>query len=909
MKGLLLKSKHVAACLVCVLSFVLTGCEKAKVETPQRNLERPVDMAFFCAGPVDPESEAISALGADLCDTSLVWCESSEEECEETLGKRTLLGLVLNSSRGELGLVNVTRRTLLDLESRQPGFTFVPVGSLPTAVGVTHDGCSAVTLNGGECNASLVDTTGLLDLVGADTIREEESGPLVRHVSFYTDSGRLLARPADLVMTPGPFWPPQAAACSASGSEYSAFVSFPGCGLVAEVNLADGRILQSARVTREGILDMGTDPVCPRECPDYFGDAVQGGSLSEDGPRHFAYRSFAETGRSPVLYIAPDRGDYVAMISLTPEGSFNYAGSRVLELENVRLGIRRIRLSPVSITPDDFQFLYAVTRDGDIRVIDVSGEPEMECETNPDPRDPLFQIQGWRRSYGACIPLDEDVMRAPMFETPGITPPASRKFVDVGFTVVFAEGYDEELDVLDPRRLDGVFAYGVTMDGASYLINVDERFRPAENGDDQDPLDARMADGIHAVISHQIRNSVDTRSTEDGPPRAEEPFKYYRRGSEVRDPPAGVTLDSVIIDDPKIAVSETWTLGYEGILPGGGRSTGYVVKMLDLENNGDTVEFRDTGSKGFCSTGVDVGDRLLIKGCSFDRDCPEGFGCLDNPRTGQTLGGICLDARHVRTETVNDACLPLALGTREYEVIDAYDDLLVLGLTMAPGTSCDTAADCGIEDEPGLSFLCEEGRCAVDCSEVGWDGEPVEDCAVVGGVCLEGRCVNAPLPNAYYEIDGELSWCLPLLVDYEIRAAGVYLAVGSITGAILSRTTDEDMGGMCVDDEEASDLFRFRVFPEPDVFSNPFFSLTLGGTQNADELQRGDSIGFNIVAGFRAMGVNLACRLPAKAVTAPDGNIYVVDMGDDVTMAGGVAGRVVRILGPSIALDPDFLIR
>ena len=889
---------------------VAMGCEETKLDTPQKNFERPIDMAFFCAGPVGSGENELSPLGADLCDVSWMWCEGTDEECEETLSERTLLGLVLNSARGELGLVNVTQKRLLDVSHQQPGFSFVPVGPAPVAVGISSDGCAGVTLNGGSCNASVVDTAGLLELTGAEIAGDTQERTLVRTVPFMTDSGRILARPAELIMVPGEQWPPPVGACEGTSGK-SAFVSFPGCGLVAQVDLDDGKILQSMKVTRDGVEDAGTDPLCPRECSDFSDDSVGGGVLSDDRPAHLAYRSFVETGRSPKLFIAPDKGSYVASVSITPEGDFNFDNQQVVILENVRLGIRKIRMSPISPPPKDRQFLYVVTKDGDIRVVDIAGEPITECETNPDPRDPFFEAEDWYEFYRGCIPLDEDVMRAPLSKTPGINLPENRRVVDVGFSIIDGMGYEEELDSLDPYRLNGIFGYAVTMDGAGFVINVDEWLSPEdiEGEGTEDIFSERLEDGIHAVLGHQIRNSTDTRSEEDGPPRAEEPFTYYRRGTPVEDPPAGITLEEVIVDDPKVAVSETWTLVYEGVLPESSRETGYVVQPDASGGAAETAEFRDTGSEGFCQTGVVAGDRLIIHGCSFDSDCPKGFGCLDNPRTGQDGGGVCMDSDYVRKDDARDECLPLAMGTREYEILGAYDESLVLGLTLAPGTPCESPADCEIKDEPDLSFVCEDGRCAVDCSETGVGGEPIEDCAVVSGVCEEGRCINAPLPDRKVTLSGEEIWCIPTMVAYEIRGAGDYLVTGSSSGVMVARTVDDSAGGLCVDDTEESPLLRFRMEPTPDVFSNPMLSLFLQGTENRDDLLREDSVIFNLVGGFQAMGMSLASRLPSVAVSAPDGRVYIVDMGDDVQTAGGVAGQVVRILTAEVVVDPDFLIR
>jgi hypothetical protein len=632
--------------------------------------------------------------------------------------------------------------------------------------------------------------------------------------------------------------------------------------------------------------------------------------LNEERPAHLAYRSFLASGSSPVLFVAPHNGDYVAAIEIAPDGTFRVADHRIIVLEGVEKGIRRIRLSPLSDPPHDWQFLYVMTRDGDIRVIDTMADPEVECETNPDPRDPLFEEDaGWRESYAGCIPIGE-VNRDPLMETPGIDIPGFRQVMDVAFTFVDATALEDELDALEPVRLDGLFAYAVTMDGVSFLINIDEKFESVDDNENgiSDHLEHRLEDGIHAVMAHQLRNVTDTRSDEDGRPRFEEPFTYLSEGSESSDPPAGITIADYTIDNGRGAVNETWTLVYEDVLPGGARTTGYIFKPNPAVDDPESAELRDSGS-AFCSTGVKAGDVVVIAGCETDADCADGFVCLENPRKNQDNGGVCVDERYAGEESLIRSCLPLAQATREYEVLEAYNEALILGVLPAPGTPCQNVADCEIDGPQGLSYVCEEGQCVVDCSELGPDDRPLVDCAEVAGVCVEGRCLKAPLPDRRVDLSGEVTWCIPALFDYEIRAGSTFALSGSESGYFVARKPDPELDLRCVDDESLSPLYKFRVEPSVEPFSNPIFTLTLESTARADELTREDGIRFELISGFNPAFFDLTCRLPATAVVGVDGYVYIVDMGNDVETAGGVDGQIVRVNPAEIYVDADFLIR
>jgi len=881
--------------LVTVGLMWFSGCKQTQVNTPERNLERPTVLAQFCAGPTESGGNNLTALPIEYCTLSDLWCNADEEACKTVLDERALFALVLNSSRGELSLADLTHGRLVDLAAHQIGYGMVPTGAVPVDLETTSDGCAAYVLNGGSCDFSVVDDTGLLRLAGWKTARTSQV-PLIGRIGFFTDSGRLLARPDEMVILPVPF--NDHPVCK-DIQGYQAFVSFPACGLVARVDLDTGRVLQSLFVSDQGVMDGGTDPLCPAECADVHGDGHFGGDRRFDAPGHLAFVDYGQTGRSSRLLVAADRSGYIVSIDVDPEGVLVTVGASVIAFDDVDGGIRRIRV--VGPTPvHDWFFLYVMTRQGDVRVLDL--DADVECETNPDPRDPFFTHESWLDDAG-CIPLGL-VSRAPMSDSPGIGLPGHRQVVDAVAVYNAPSDLDDSLNELDPLRLAGSFVYLLTLDGEVFLVDVDEEFASTDENHNgtSDEWEHRRADGVYAVMAHQVRNLTDTRETEAGRVRVDDTVAYLKAGALWPEPPANMELSGMEVTDPKVAVNETWTLDYEGVLPSGAGTAGYVYKPVPAMDDPDSAEFRDE-SVDFCPAGVQVGDLVVIKGCEQDSDCLDGYSCLPNTRQGQDNGGLCLDSRYVGDERVLNACMPLAQGTREYEVTEAHNHRLVLGLLDAPGTACQTAADCAAEGGSAGTFVCDHGRCSLDCSN------DEEVCADVAGVCQDGLCVRAPLPDRRVDMGGEVTWCVPSVVGYEVRAMGQFLVYGSVTGTLVSGIPDSAQDDICVADPTKSALYRSRLSVDGEEFSNPILKFSIQGGSLMNPPGRDDGFQFDVISGFIRAELDVSVRIPASAVWGMDGMVYLVDMGDDTETQGGVTGQVVRLDPVQFVLDTDFVLR
>ena len=173
-------------------------------------------------------------------------------------------------------MVDFERNRLVDLDPEQPGFNMLPLGKFPEVISASQDGCRAVTANRASCDLSFVDTTRLV----ARSFGNKQPSPGgwqrtrpgggAEHRSRHRHRPAFARGPAgNCVPAATPDGGETISAenrCSNAGAyegaglpvhPWRALVTFPGCDLVALIDLPSGEIVSSVYVRPEGTVDAG----------------------------------------------------------------------------------------------------------------------------------------------------------------------------------------------------------------------------------------------------------------------------------------------------------------------------------------------------------------------------------------------------------------------------------------------------------------------------------------------------------------------------------------------------------------------------------------------------------------------------------------------------------------------------
>jgi len=513
----------------------LAACQDDQNQNvPNRVLDRPLDLALACVEVVqcEPEDGCEGVRGAPRT-ISECGVRQTSSSCENT-DTPQLVGFVANSERNEVAMFTECSGRLIDMDRATPGYQFVPVGTLPSSMTTSFDGCRVVTANAGSCDLSILDAPALATYgLGPDGAKEDEPSRFVSNL-----------RPERFDATPDVGWIPVGArvgqvmavrpelsgsqrvsdepgiagTCSPADSG-SVYVTFPTCDAVAEVDLLTQRILQSFQFLDNGdgtydVLDTGQNPICQVDCPTQFDGELPASTSAAPVPKvrpstlEFVGPVLDPTSNATfpadeaildnTLFVGGIGADVVFEIRMDDAGVWNPVVNQ-LELPNAA-GVERIRATPAMRFPEqanlsDFQFLYVIAGDGSTRVVSRDFDENrdrvgVECETNPEP----FTLDGGL-GVSPCLPVTPTpdgtapADRATTAEGPGIRPRSGGRITDWFFSRVPRVSEGEDVAQIFQGVEGEVTGLGVTSLGAVIGVKFQQYAKlPVSPPDGQDPL-------------------------------------------------------------------------------------------------------------------------------------------------------------------------------------------------------------------------------------------------------------------------------------------------------------------------------------------------------------------------------------------------------------------------------------
>ncbi|MGM0595751.1 MAG: hypothetical protein ACQES9_01805 [Myxococcota bacterium] len=774
------------------------GCEDDVEDSPSRILERPTTMQFFC---VDEDFGTTPVSAAE--------CASDPDSYKK-------YALVLSTAKGELAVVDLDKKRILDLDENTPGYNLFPVNFPAVDLIIDSDREMVHVLNSSKAAITSFSLSELLK-----HIQGQENQLQLEKKLIHTSGGNIGTNPIDFLLL----------------EEIGNFlVLFPRCDLIARVD-EEGLIQQSWK-TGDGttlLVEAGSEPHCPQDPP--F-DSEAAPPFSQDFPLAGPVDMVRDGSSLFVGYQNVQDGTRVELLlDLTLDATGNVASSSEIETESGTDGWKRLRISPETKWG---KFLYGITVKGDIRVIRL--RDRVECDTNVDTLFlPSLDIEDELRG---CVP-NGLYPRNFLAQTPGIYLRRGLKAVDITFFE--KEPEDEAEDLTDKSTFFGIFGIIISSDGMAFSLNIDENFS-------DELFNYRYGTELERtwpseVLAHRIRNYTDLDNNNydtSGRPRLDNVFTYFIDGSIHNLEEGQYSLVSkdgswlVNIRD-YLVQNEAWSLDYQANIAGSERAWGLI------EDGSGVLKFSDAGGN-FCELGVKSGDVIHFRGCIDDLDCPDFYVCGRTPLQSFDSNGLCFPEEHV-DDFVN-SCSRLLASDREYKISSVSQDSLELDINYLEETTID-----------GTSQL-------KNCSK---DSECWNLGVYKSGICFkdEGYCASAPHPAK------DARWCYNGLQNYEIRIDDQFMLEGSVTQFQSPFTTDSN--GNCVVKDGTP--FDYRISVEPGLKETPFFDFWLEGDETRSIPFRYEIV-FAINGGFNQFRGDLGIRFPACAATGPDGNVYITDQGD-----------------------------
>lgn len=924
-----------------------TACQQAPTPVPVRSLERSSKTAFLClnqpgAWQVDPSQPV--ALPLDECTGAVA------DVADYSVPH--LFGLVTQTVRGEIALLDVTAGTVFDTDPSTPGYNFQPVGANPADIVVTPGGYAA--------------------FVGVD----EPSRPGL----YALPTAQILTRRADVTAWPACALPGspgamvmmvdppedaahperQRASCDAPYTDVSAaggsrleldlrhetrepgtrkiVVAIPELGELDVVDAQDllDRVPGSFDACKiERRIPLAVDLAAgPAVTPPPDGGA--GESCAIPAPSVQSWRAHPSAldlaGRR--LVVADDAAPVIHV--LDAEGPCSLAERAPLLPSSVADPRRAVTTSSVAVSPltsDGKQFAYAVDlKDGSIMAFDVgpdatSRAPIQHRDVPHDPFEPRDRI-----ALGSPVRAVTFAQRdVPYLDPNGISRggvacdprPGASATDPAGVSYRTAPDYSTGAG---PANLRGIFAFAVLQSGVVAVIDVDDFDAPCRRPPDDAAFEGCAGDPSLRLEDGDPKSPVPTTSRELSCNVVERhrlrAGRYFAQQDVTGHNAPSLQTYPTLVDKTGSQLSFDDPAHPKLLGPSDGESYGWIAGQSLRATLASSL------AGGTAGAALHEGDPAAAhqNWVAFDFHEPRAHVTQDWGVTYE--GQIPGFGGHVgRLQCAQPEQTPATCDPQKLELWDpsgSFCDRGVLPASAFPRSPVSgpaeqdlvTIADGFLDDgDPywrGVGDACSPIRCRTTFGppELPTSARdlPIAQ-AYQDHLVLEAKDVRDPSdPTKTIPI----ACCFPTLVSYQVRAGGQWIVAGSVSGFVHDVVADPatlacvrscDQSGAPLRNPRIAELDPSATPPaldDPRLFRNAQmqFAIWRGKQPSVRDM----SFGFHVTGGFSPLVMGLS----ASSAVAPQSVTFVSPLGE-LALPDAASQGVVFLSLTTLGLSRQFL--
>jgi len=335
-----MRARSLLAALLFVTAASGSACSQTPIVVPLRSMERPRDVDFICLKDTG---------NGTWTGTTLENCAANFDNTAKVAGSFRLHAVISQVSRGELAVVDLGRvptdpAVLTKADPRLPGYSFIPVGAVPTDVVADPNGDAVYVSSGRDPRIDVLPSALLRGPI--DTLAAASDSPPWPHLDFDRASEGM----------------PSAMSIVRSGATRRLYVTLPDAkpaGKIAVFDLVSSAILP-ARIGDIALAAPAPAPLVVKTAGcgptgasqpwwakyDTCGSEttkIPGGSVTPDATTDFHLAGVHVAGDK--LFVADDRASVIHV--------YDVKGGAGIEIRRIAVGANTSRLAVSPVVPDE----------------------------------------------------------------------------------------------------------------------------------------------------------------------------------------------------------------------------------------------------------------------------------------------------------------------------------------------------------------------------------------------------------------------------------------------------------------------------------------------------------------------------------------------------------------------------